>query len=102
MLLFCGLRVSELVGADVNQLGHDRGHRVLRFTVKGDAQHIVAPAAPVLKRLDAYLASRGDLADGQLPVALGGRCSPPRASAGSTAAPSGDYCAGSSATPASR
>ena len=108
MLLFCGLRVSELVGADVDHLGHDRGHRVLRFTVKGDAEHIVALPAPVLERLDAYLAGRRDLADGcpscsaGLAPAPGGRCSPPRPAAGSTAAPSGGCYAGSPATPASR
>jgi site-specific recombinase XerD len=72
VLLFCGLRVSELVGADVEELGQDRGHRVLRFTVKGDGQHVVALPAPVLERLDAYLAGRDDLAGDRLPVALGG------------------------------
>ncbi|MFI1996403.1 tyrosine-type recombinase/integrase [Actinoplanes sp. NPDC020271] len=72
VLLMCGLRVSELVGADVDELGQDRGHRVLRFTVKGDAEHVVALPAPVLERLDAYLASRDDLGGDRLPVPLGG------------------------------
>lgn len=69
MLLLCGLRVSELVGADVDNLGQDRCHRVLRFKVKGD-EHIVALPAPVLERLDAYLASREDLVGDRLPVLL--------------------------------
>lgn len=67
LLLITGIRVSELIGADVEQLGHDRGHRVLRFTAKGDEPHLVAVPAPVAARLDAYLASRDDLGD-QLPV----------------------------------
>jgi integrase/recombinase XerD len=72
VLLLCGLRVSELVGADVDELGQDRGHRVLRFKVKGDSEHIVALPAPALERLDAYLAGRTDLAGDRLPVLLGG------------------------------
>jgi site-specific recombinase XerD len=55
LLLYTGLRVRELVGADVEQLGHDRGHRVLRFTAKGGGQHLVALTAPVTRRLNAYL-----------------------------------------------
>jgi integrase/recombinase XerD len=72
VLLLCGLRVSELVGAKVDELGQDRGHRVLRFKVKGDDEHIAALPAPALERLDAYLASREDLAGDRLPVLLGG------------------------------
>lgn len=58
LLLYTGLRVGELVGADVEQLGHDRNHRVLRFTAKGGGPHLVALPAPVTRRLDAYLAGR--------------------------------------------
>jgi integrase/recombinase XerD len=72
VLLLCGLRVSELVGADVDELGQDRGHRVLRFKAKGDGQHVVALPAPALERLDVYLAGRQDLAGDRLPVLLGG------------------------------
>jgi len=39
ILFYTGIRVGELVGADVDRLGHDRGHRVLRFTGKGDRDH---------------------------------------------------------------
>jgi integrase/recombinase XerD len=78
LLLFCGLRVSELVDADVDGLGHDRGHRVLRFTSKGGGQHVVAIPPPAGERLDAYLASRDDLARDRLPVALGSAGARPR------------------------
>ena len=60
LLLLCGLRVSELVGATVADLGHERGHRVLTVTRKGGrSQRMVVPprAAAVLDR---YLAGRTD------------------------------------------
>ncbi|WP_420117654.1 tyrosine-type recombinase/integrase [Micromonospora sp.] len=68
LLLYTGLRVGELVGADAEQLGHDRNHRVLRFTAKGGGEHLVALPAPVTRRLDAYLAARPDLTEAQVPV----------------------------------
>lgn len=71
LLLLCGLRVSELVGADLGQLGHDGGHRVLRYTAKGGDEHLVAIPPAALARLDAYLAGRPDLAGDRLPVPAG-------------------------------
>jgi site-specific recombinase XerD len=68
ILLYTGLRVGELVGADVDGLGHDQSHRVLWLRTKGDQQHEVVLPAPVLRRLDAYLAARDDLAADQLPA----------------------------------
>lgn len=68
LLLLTGIRVSELIGADVEQLGHDAGHRVLRFTAKGDEAHLVALPPLVAHRVDAYLAGRTDLTDTRLPV----------------------------------
>jgi len=68
LLLFTGIRVSELLLADVEQLGHNGGHRVLRFTGKGEQEHLVALPAAVTVRLDAYLASRADVVDARLPV----------------------------------
>ncbi|MDG4757153.1 site-specific integrase [Micromonospora sp. WMMD710] len=70
LLLYTGIRVGELVDADVEQLGHHRGHRTLRFTAKGAREHLVALPAPVTRRLDAYLATRADLT-GPLPVVAG-------------------------------
>lgn len=68
LLLYGGLRVSELVGADLDQLGEARGHRVLRFTAKGDQPHLVVLPAPVTRRVDAYLTGREDLASDRLPT----------------------------------
>ncbi|HUZ25544.1 MAG TPA: tyrosine-type recombinase/integrase [Streptosporangiaceae bacterium] len=62
VLLLTGARVSELTGADLEDLGTDRGHRVLRVTRKGGRRQALGVPAPAVKRLDAYLAARGDLA----------------------------------------
>ncbi|MGA8114193.1 MAG: tyrosine-type recombinase/integrase [Actinocatenispora sp.] len=70
LLLFCGLRVSELCGAGVTDLTYERGHRVLTVTRKGGRrQRMVVPprAADVLDR---YLAGR---TDGPLVVTATGR-----------------------------
>jgi hypothetical protein len=50
LLLYGGLRVSELTGATVDQLGHSRGHRVLRVHGKGDTDREVVLPAPVTRR----------------------------------------------------
>jgi integrase/recombinase XerD len=59
-LIFTGCRVSELTGADVEDLGTDRGHRVLHVVRKGGARQALAVPAPAAARVDAYLAARGD------------------------------------------
>ncbi|PTA43208.1 tyrosine-type recombinase/integrase [Micromonospora sp. RP3T] len=78
LLLHTGLRVGELVGADVEQFGHYRNHRVLRFTVKGGGPHLVALPAPVTRRLDAYLAGRPDVTESRVPVPAGQAGARPR------------------------
>src|SRR4051812_6466012 len=60
VLTFCGLRISEALGADVRDYGHDSGHRVLKVRRKGGKTARVALAPPVVRALDAYLASRTD------------------------------------------
>src|SRR5437588_852609 len=61
VLLFTGARVSEVIGADVEDLGTDRGRRILWVT-RGDGQRrSLALPAPAAARIDAYLAER----DGQ-------------------------------------
>lgn len=62
LLLFTGARVGEAVGATLADLGMDRGHRVLWVTRKGGKRQPLVLPAPVLTRLDAYLAGRDDLA----------------------------------------
>ena len=62
MLLFTGARVSEVIGADVGDLGTERGRRVLRVT-RGDGDRRSLPLPrPAAVRIDAYLARRPDLA----------------------------------------
>jgi integrase/recombinase XerD len=62
VILFTGARVSEITAADIEDLGTDRGNRVLRVTRKGGMRQLLAVPPPAARRLDAYLASRGDMA----------------------------------------
>jgi site-specific recombinase XerD len=61
VLLLTGARVSEVIGADVEDLGSEHGRRILWVT-RGDGQRrrLTLPA-PAAARIDAYLAER----DGQ-------------------------------------
>src|SRR6185437_3060027 len=61
VLLLTGARVSEVIGADVEDLGTEHGRRILWVT-RGDGQRrrLTLPA-PAAARIDAYLAER----DGQ-------------------------------------
>jgi integrase/recombinase XerD len=62
VLLFTGARVSEVLGADVEDLGTEDGRRVLWVT-RGDGQRRGLPLpGPAAARLDAYLAGRPDQA----------------------------------------
>lgn len=58
LLLHLGLRVDELAAADVADLGHDRGHRVLTVTRKGGRRTTVVLPAATASSLDAYLTDR--------------------------------------------
>jgi integrase/recombinase XerD len=62
VLLLTGARVSEICGADVEDLGTDRGHRVLSVTRKGGRRQALVLPAPAADRIGRYLDSRGDLA----------------------------------------
>jgi site-specific recombinase XerD len=53
--------VSELLGADVEDLGTDRGHRVLRVRRKGGKIQALALPAPAADRIEVYLAGRDDV-----------------------------------------
>lgn len=75
-LLYTGARVSELLGADIEDLGTDRGHRVLRVRRKGGKIQTLALPAPAAARIDAYLASRDDVT--KLPAIPGGAAAPRR------------------------
>ena len=58
VLTFCGLRISEALGADVRDYAHDTGHRVLRITRKGGKTARVPLPPPVVRALDAHLEER--------------------------------------------
>ncbi len=55
LLYACGLRVSELVGLDVDDL--DTGRRVARVTGKGDKERAVPYGLPAQRAVDDWLAS---------------------------------------------
>jgi site-specific recombinase XerD len=54
LLIFCVLRISEALNAEVRGYGHDHGHRVLKVTRKGGKTPRVALAPPVVRALDDY------------------------------------------------
>jgi integrase/recombinase XerD len=58
LLALNGLRISEALGADIEDLDFDRGHRTLRIVRKG-GKHATVPLAPRTSRaLDLYLGER--------------------------------------------
>ncbi len=66
VLLFTGARVCEVIGADVEDLGTDRGHRVLWVTRKNGRRLGLTLPGPAAGRIDAYLAGR--VGDKRVPV----------------------------------
>jgi integrase/recombinase XerD len=66
MLLMLGLRCGSAIGAQITDLGYDRGHRTLDLTVKGDEAERV-PIPPALGvAIDEMLAARGNPTEGPL------------------------------------
>ncbi|MFY9933681.1 MAG: tyrosine-type recombinase/integrase [Streptosporangiaceae bacterium] len=59
VLLFTGARVSEVIDADIGDLGTDQGRRVLQVTRHNGHRHSLPLPGPAATRLDAYLSSRG-------------------------------------------
>jgi integrase/recombinase XerD len=59
VLLFTGARVSEVIEADIGDLGADQGRRVLQVTRNDGHRHSLPLPGPAATRLDVYLASRG-------------------------------------------
>lgn len=72
LLADLGLRVGELVGLDVADLGAERGHRTVRFVGKGGKPRRRALAPGTAAVLDAYLAVRPGPPDGPLFVTTSG------------------------------
>jgi integrase/recombinase XerD len=58
LLADLGLRVGEVVGLDVDDLGHERGHRSVRFTGKGGRPRRRALAPGTAAAVDAYAVFR--------------------------------------------
>ena len=58
LLADLGLRVGELVSLDVTDLGHERGHRSVRFVGKGGRPRRRALTPGTAFAVDAYLAAR--------------------------------------------
>jgi site-specific recombinase XerD len=69
LLADLGLRVGELVGLDVTDVGWERGHRTVRFVGKGGKPRRRALTPAAADALDRYL---GDRTDGPLFVTAGG------------------------------
>ncbi|GAA2047972.1 tyrosine recombinase XerC [Catenulispora yoronensis] len=62
VLLYQGLRVSELCGIDVEDLSTQRGHRVVRLRRKGGEEQDQAVAPAAAGCVDAWLAERAGAA----------------------------------------
>jgi integrase/recombinase XerD len=57
VLLFTGARLGEVIGANVADLGTDRGHRVL-WVNRGNRRQGLPLPGPAASRIEAYLAGR--------------------------------------------
>ncbi len=66
LLLYGGLRVGSAIGANIEDLGHDRGVRVLTVRMKGRKVRRVPIPAALGEPLDAMLAARDNPAAGPL------------------------------------
>lgn len=62
LLLHNALRVDEACSADIGDLGHDRGHRVLHVTRKGGKKARVPLAPATATAIDTYLTARATTA----------------------------------------
>jgi integrase/recombinase XerD len=58
LLAYNGLRIDEALSRDVEHLGHQLGHRVLRISRKGGRDGLEPLSPPVERALDTYLAGR--------------------------------------------
>jgi integrase/recombinase XerD len=58
LLAHTGLRIGEALSRDVEDLAHDRGHRILRLERKAGRGDRTVLTAPVSRALDDYLDGR--------------------------------------------
>jgi integrase len=73
LLLTNAYRCMDMLGAQIEDLDYDQGHRVLRTTVKGRKVVEDALPPPTARAVDAYLASRGNPASGPIFVTRTGK-----------------------------
>jgi integrase len=73
LVLFDGLRVGSAIGARIEGLGHDTGHRILSVVVKGGETDNVPIPPAVGDLIDAMLAERGNPTTGPLFVTPRGK-----------------------------
>jgi integrase/recombinase XerD len=73
LLADLGLRVGELVGLDLGDLGHERGHRTIRFVGKGGKPRRRALTPSASTALDDYLRIRGTAEGPLFATSTGGR-----------------------------
>lgn len=66
LLLFTGVRVGSAIDARIEDLGTDRGHRVLDVTVKGGRRRRIPLPPPLAYAIDQMLAERDDPKQGPL------------------------------------
>jgi integrase len=77
LLALNGLRISEGLGADVEDLDFERGHRTLKIVRKG-GKRVTIPLAPRTSRaLDLYLGERTTDRSSWAPRAAGWIATPP-------------------------
>jgi len=61
LLIYTGARIHEVTASDVDDLGIDQGHHVLKITRKGGKQRKIPVAAPAYDLLMTYLDNRDDM-----------------------------------------
>ena len=98
VLLFTGARVSEVIGADVEDLGTDQGRPVLWVTRPDGRRQSLALPGPAASRIETYLAGRAGLTatpgkSGQSGTGTARCCSPPVPEGGCLPRTSGRSCA---------
>lgn len=72
VLLYAAPRVGEVAGADTVDMYTELGQRVLHLRGKGGKERLVPLIPTVVRRVDAHLAARADVAAGLLPVPVAG------------------------------
>ena len=77
LLALNGLRISEALGADIDDLDFERGHRTLKIVRKG-GKHVTIPLAPRTSRaMDLYIGRERRARSSSAPGAAGWTATPP-------------------------